>query len=43
MVVTATVALTGTMGMQLLPMHLQHYGRYRQTKGICDPFYEFVL
>ena len=40
MVVTATASVTGTMGTQLLHVYLQNYGRYRQIKGIFDPFLE---
>ena len=40
MVVTATASVTGTIGTQPLRVYLQNYGRYRQIKGICDPFLE---
>ena len=42
MVVTATASVTGTMGTQLLRVYLQNYGRYRQIKGIIDPFLQVV-
>ena len=40
MVVTATASVPGTTRTQLLHVYLQNYGRYRQIKGIFDPFFE---